>query len=227
MPDCIFPDVMFLTPFIDLGDPIEKFLGVPRSKPDEEAPQPQVHQELEHMESGTVPPQAQSLKPRIISVSGNIRLKENNGLEGTGIGIGSGPLDQSKAYFEVHVTQDDSFIVAGVVGVHPNSIPNNYETLKSVPNSLSVQISEPLKAGDILGVVVDISDFPPKVSVFLNESTTELKSVSAVVRGDVWPAVEIISGGANIVFDRRQLRYLTPAKLSRGMEAVMIARSII
>jgi hypothetical protein len=217
---------MFLSPFIDLGDPIEKFIGVPRSKPNEEAPsQEAVHQELEHMESSIVP--AQSLKPRIISLSGNIRLKDHNGLEGCGIGIGSGTLDQSKAYFEVHVTQDDTFVVVGAVGVHPNSITNNFDTLKSVPNSIALQIPDPLKAGDVLGIVVDISDFPPKVAVFLNDGTTEIKSVSSIVRGDVWPAVEIVSGSVDVVFDRRELRYLTQAKLSRGIEAVMIARSII
>lgn len=222
---------MFLTPFVDLGDSVEKYLGLPRSKPDEENPQSR-HHELEQMESGiaasaTDQPIA-SFKPRIISVSGNIQLGENNVLSGSGgLAIGSGPLDQSKAYFEVHAEEEDTCVIVGAVGVHPNSIVNNYEALAGVPNSISVPIADSLKPGDVIGVVIDIADFPPKVSVYMNESHSEMKSVSAIVRGDVWPAIEIVSGSAKIVFDRQQLRFLSQAKLARGVEAVMIARSII
>lgn len=221
---------MFLTPFVDLGDSVEKYLGLPRSKPDEESQKS--HHELEQMESGMVASKAAqpiaSLKPRIICLSGNVKLGDNNLLSGSGgLGIGSGPLDQSKAYFEVHVEEHDTTVIVGAVGVHPNSIVNNYEALGSVPNSIAVPIADSLKPGDVIGVVVDISDFPPKVYVYLNENQTELKSVSSIVRGDVWPAIEIVSGSAKIVFERHQLRYLTQAKLARGVEAVMIARSII
>jgi hypothetical protein len=216
---------MFLTPFIDLGESLENvFGGVQRIKPNEEQSAVSTnHQELEQMESGAV----HSLKPRIITYSGNISLHDSHTLQGTGIGIGSGPLDQSKAYFEVHVAQDETFIAVGAVGVHPNSIQNNYDTLRAVPNSICLPIGESLKAGDIVGIVIDISDFPPKIFAYINDNQSSSKTVSAVVRGDVWPAIEIISGSAKIVFDRSELCHLTKAKKDRGIEAVMMARSII
>jgi len=216
---------MFLTPFLDLGDPVEKFLGVPRhaSNTQEDEEQDRGKVELEN-----APPPV-SLKPRIICVAGQTKLvgdPGSNRIEGTGIAIGTGPLDQSKAYFEIKVEEPDTRICAGAIGLHPNSVlAQGGKSISSIPNSIALPPVD-LQVGDIVGVVVDISDFPPRVSMSLN-GDVDTNTASSVVRGDVWPVVEIITGSVSLIFDRSRLTHLTPARMSRGIESIMIGRSII
>jgi hypothetical protein len=215
---------MFLTPFIDLGDPIERILGVSRHRKetvDDDIP-PSVRQpETSHN---------LSTKPRIICTTNKLSTSGGDRLSGTGVGIITGPLDQSKAYFEIRIEQPETSVCVGAIGMHPSSVlAQGYASISDVPNSISVPVSKLKKAlsvRDTIGVLVDISDFPPRVSATINGETESI-STSSVVRGDVWPAIEILGGSVTAIFDREHLRFLTSDKLARGIEAVMVSRSII
>ena len=224
---------MFLTPFIDFGEPIERFLGLPpMDRPeDKEEPAPlQVHSKEEPLPVGGFVSGIQRV--RIIGVSDRMRVvsasETGTTLEGTGIAIASGPLDQSKAYFEVRIDEDDTRLAVGLVGRNPTSIlSENWQVLSRVPNSISTgHLSGAFQKGDVIGVLIDIADFPPSASAF-RENDKLIKTSSIAVRGDVWPAIELSAGSVTVIFNRSELTYLTPQRLSRGIEALMLSRSII
>jgi hypothetical protein len=221
---------MFLTPFVDFGEPIERFLGLPPMDREEDKDQeltdqlPLAHRS-EHAFVNT------SQKVRIIGVTDRIKIisASNKGtvLEGTGIALGSGPLDQSKAYFEVRVEQDGTKFTVGAVGRNPTTVlSENWQVLSKVPNSISSGSLGPFTTGEIVGVLIDISDFPPSVSAF-QDNDTLIKTVSLAVRGDVWPAIALMSGSLSVVFKRNELKFLSQQRISRGIEAIMVGRSII
>ena len=54
-----------------------------------------------------------------------------------------------------------------------------------------------------------------------------VKKASTSVRGDLWPAIEVKNGSVSVIFNRDQLKYLSTQRMSRGIEAVMLSRSII
>jgi hypothetical protein len=213
---------MFLTPFIDFGEPIERFLGLPQMEKSESREDEPVADM-----SAISGPQ----KVGIFGVSHKLKIvsatDRGTTLEGCGIAIGSGPLDQSKAYFEVRIEVDGTKLAVGAVGRNPMSVlSENWQILSKVPNSISSGSLGSFKAGEVLGVVIDIADFPPSVSVY-HENDQLVKTVSLSVRGDLWPAVEIREGTATVVLARPALSHLTQQRLSRGIEAVMVSRSII
>jgi hypothetical protein len=211
---------MFLTPFIDLGDTIENFClsnGSPNL--------------------GNTSPSNQTMsskqaidRARIVSVSDKVKIISANErgttMEGAGIAIGSGPLDQSKAYFEILVEAPDTSISVGAIGRNPNAVlAEGWQVLSKVPNSICVPLGV-YQPGQVIGVMIDISNFPQTVTGY-EFNDVERKSVSARVRGELWPALEIHSGSVTTVFGREHLKYLTPIRISRGVEAVMLSRSII
>jgi hypothetical protein len=217
---------MFLTPFIDFGEPVEKIFGLPPMEKvddeDEVKPESVVVTAKEQVHAGRV---------RIIGVTDRVRIvsssERGTKIEGSGLAIGPGPLDQSKAYFEIVVEQDGTKLGIGAIGRNPTQVlSENWQLLSKVPNSVSSGMLGTFNAGDVVGVLVDISDFPPSVSAFKNNDQL-VKQSSASVRGDVWPVIEILSGSVTVVFNPDQLRYLTPQRISRGIEAVMLSRSII
>ena len=211
---------MFLTPFIDLGDTLESLCFPGSSNAENTSPSNQ-----------NVPSKKQAAeRVRIISVSDKVKILSANErgttMEGTGIAIGSGPLDQSKAYFEILIEAPNTSISVGAIGRNPNSVlAEGWQVLSKVPNSICVPLGV-YQTGDIVGVMVDIANFPPTVTGY-ESNDIERKSVSSRVRGELWPALEIHSGSVTAVFRREHLKYLTPVRISRGVEAVMLSRSII
>ena len=222
---------MFLTPFIDFGEPVEKFLGLPPlTRPEDDEPPVQCQVSEVKEESGFVAAGIQRV--RIIGVSDRIKIVSSLGpgttIEGVGIAIVSGPLDQSKAYFELLIEEDNTRLAAGLVGRNPTTVlSENWQVLSRVPNSISTGIlGGQFQKGDVIGVQIDISDFPPSVSVF-RDNDKLVKTASVSVRGDVWPAIELSSGSVTVVFNRSELSHLTQQRISRGIEALMFSRSII
>ena len=215
---------MFLTPFIDLGDPIEKFCGIVSQKDLDDSG-------METASQAPTGPGLVSSRARIIGTSDKIKIlsstERGTTLQGTGIAIGSGPLDQSKAFFEIHIEEDATDICVGAIGRNPNTVLSEaWQVLARVPNSICVPLGT-FSKGNVVGVLVDISDFPPSIAAFDSSEDKPIKSVSNSVRGDLWPCVELISGSATVVFNREYLVSLTPLRISRGIEAVMLSRSII
>ena len=221
---------MFLTPFIDFGEPIEKFCGIVSSKHADES-----GDEATDVEKGanTKPPKQLTLGPvraRIIGTSDKVKILAVNEkgatLHGTGIAIGSGPLDQSKAYLELHIEEDGTSVSVGAIGRNPNTVLSEaWQVLSRVPNSICVPLGS-FSKGEVIGVLIDISDFPPSVSAYLG-GEKPIQTVSNSVRGDLWPALELTSGSLTVVFNRDHLVELTASRISRGIEAVIISRSII
>ncbi len=147
-------------------------------------------------------------------------------LEGSGTCILSGPLDQSKTYFEILLDSPCSIFAVGMVPRHPNSlIADGWRRLTDIPDALSIPLEAGLPPGSVIGVQIDISDFPPSVTVFVDN--VEVKRLSKSVRGDVWPSVEIVGGTATVVLARERLRFLDSARESRGFNQLMVSRSIL
>ena len=225
---------MFLTPFVDFGGPIEALCGLGhRPGDDDSVDESPMHVETSVKHSSQRPFQEEMMtaaynRARIVSVSDKVRIiaatEKGTRMEGTGIALGSGPLDQSKAYFEVVVDSPETTISVGAVGRNL-VLAEGWQVLGKVPNSICVPLGT-FNPGDIVGVLVDISNFPPSVTGY-EHNDVERKSVSTSVRGDVWPAIEIHSGSVTVVFARDELKHLTPQRMARGVEAVMISRSII
>jgi hypothetical protein len=225
---------MFLTPFIDFGEPIEKLCGlsVARSSStdwddgENQTPSASNRPPLQQKPMETAVP----TRARIVGVSDKLKIvsttDKGTKMEGSGIAIGSGPLDQSKAYFEIAVEAPNTKISVGAIGRNPNIVlAEGWQVLSKIPNTICVPVGT-YQPGDVLGALVDISNFPPSVTGY-ESNDVERKSVSASVRGDLWPALEVHSGSATVVFNRDELKYLSRNRLSRGVEAVMISRSII
>lgn len=211
---------MFLTPFLDFGDPIERVIGQ-RACGQENQDSTVV---VAPVANAPVP-----LKVRIVCVSDKLRIlavsEQGTALAGSGLAMVSGPIDQSKAYFEISVQEDDTAITIGAVGRNPNSVlAAGWRSLANVPNSMSVSLGK-FQKGHVVGVLINISDFPPTVTGYTQDDVV-VKQTSQSVRGDLWPAVEI-AGSATVVFARDKLQFLTPHRLSRGVEALMISRAII
>lgn len=221
---------MFLTPFVDFGEPIEKFIGQANVKEEDERP---LDVEIGNITAKKESPHiaaAQPTRARIIGASDKLRItastEQQTTLEGTGIAIGSGPLDQSKAYFEILVESDSATFSVGALGRLPNTVlAENWQVLGKVPNSICAPLGTFTK-GETIGVLVDISDFPPSVSGFRDDDQL-VKKASASARGDLWPALELKRGSVSVIFNRDELHYLTAQRMSRGIEAVMLSRSII
>jgi hypothetical protein len=210
---------MFLNPFVDLGYTVDKCLGMPMIAPPVEtaaSPPEAVSKPTQHM----IP------RPRIIGTTGSVLMTHSGSLSGVGMAIGSGPLDQSKAYFEIHITSDACGLSVGAVGRHPSSVMAESScNFEQIANSISMAVPH-ISQGDVVGVVINIADFPPSVTVYVND--VELRSVTAMVRGDLWPALELSAGTASVVFERSALKYITsPHFASRGVEPVMLARNIL
>lgn len=221
---------MFLTPFTDFGEPIEKLFGLPPMEKCEDEPEDNTVVETEMTRSAAMT-DPHAGRVRIIGVSDRVKIvsasERGTLIEGTGIAIGSGPLDQSKAYFEVHVEQNGTRLAVGAIGRNPTTVlSENWQVLGKVPNTISSGALGTFNKGDVIGVVIDISDFPPSVSAFGNNDDL-IKTTSSSVRGDLWPAVELRAGSVSIVFQPTYLKYLTNARTARGIEAVMLGRSII
>lgn len=213
---------MLLSPFVDLGVSIDRCMGMPNVS--SELPVTTAAKQPVHPK-----PPAAPTRPRIIASTGSIQLSHEDlttRIQGTGIAICSGPLDQSKAYFEITADSDICLIAVGAVGKHPSSIVAEGTChLAEIPNSIHTLLSEISKA-DVVGVVVNIADFPPCVTVYLNDK--EINRVSCTVRGDLWPAFEMITGNVSIVFDRHSLKHLDSSVFAgRGVEPLMLARNIL
>lgn len=221
---------MFLTPFIDFGEPIERIFGLPPIEKCENEPEDKTLVETEMARSVALT-DPHSGRVRIIGVSDRIKIisasDKGTFIEGTGIAIGSGPLDQSKAYFEVHIEQDGTRLCIGAIGRNPTTVlSENWQVLGKVPNTIASGPLGTFNRGDTIGIVIDISDFPPCVSAYGNNDEL-IKTSSSSVRGDLWPAIELTSGSVSVIFHRTYLKYLTSVRSSRGIEAVMLGRSII
>ena len=220
---------MFLTPFIDFGEPIEKFIGVVSEKNIDEISEENLKKGSTNVK-GTKELGVVSNRARIIGTSDKIRIatvtEKGTTLQGCGIAIGSGPLDQSKSYFEIHVEEDETVVNVGALGKNPNMVLSEaWQVLSRIPNTIHVTLGR-FSKGDIIGVLIDISDFPPKVSAYKGDERP-IQSASNSARGDLWPAIELVNGSITVVFNREHLHGLSPERLSRGIEAVMISRSII
>lgn len=195
---------MFLSPFI----PLENRPSVDTVETTVEAPRVALR-EMQPAE-----------KVKIVCVTGTLKIDRAR-ITGEGIGIVSGPLDQSKAYFEVLVEQDDTRISLGGIGRHPNTVlGEGWVRLQTVPNTICLPLKTNFSKNTKIGVFINLDNFPPTITAFEND--LEIGSISSCVRGDLWPAIEIC-GSATICFNPK----LTQNQISRGIQPIMLSRSII
>eukprot|EP01035_Chromulina_nebulosa_P021464 gene21464-27802_t len=141
-------------------------------------------------------------------IGSNVKLTRNTDkgsyvVEGTGIAIGSCPLDCDTAYFEVKVGKNPIDTRIGMIRFNKKNPCDMNITLDKLESDSSAWYFKglELKEGDVIGIHWDQTDLP-MVSFTVNGVDTPTSSINRIRPAqEIFPAVSVINGSAEFIFE--------------------------
>jgi hypothetical protein len=109
---------------------------------------------------------------------------------GDGVAFAELPVSQDKVYYEVHVAK------AGKVGAGLAWLGKEV----SLEPGQSWVLDVTAAAGDVIGVLFDQGDFPPRLEFTMNASPAGSPDLGRGIKGEVWPCVRVDQGEVAFAF---------------------------